>query len=102
MQIKNYREINKGCLKSAFTILIAEWGGLEVDGAYFEKEGGNYWINFAAKEYEKDGKKKSYNQARWPAETQKRLNSAIREKIKKGEVERKVSDQSDNEGNLPF
>lgn len=103
MQIKNFREINKGCLKCCFTVAIPEWGGLEVDAAYFEKDGGVYWVNFAAKDYEKDGKKKSYNQARWPADTAKRLNTAIREKIKKGEVERK---QQENYGGgsdgLPF
>jgi hypothetical protein len=102
MLIKNYREINKGCLKSAFTICVPEWGGLEVDCAFFEKEGGNYWVNYAAKEYTKEGKTKSYNMARWPQETTKRLNTAIRDKIKKGEVERKVSDDSYSNENLPF
>ena len=67
MEIKNYREINKGCLKSAFTVCIPEWGGQEVDGTYFEKDNGSFWVNYAAKEYTtKDGQKKSYNMTRWP------------------------------------
>lgn len=102
MKIINYRDINKGCLKSAFTVVIPEWGGQEIDAAFFEKEGGNYWVNYAAKEYTKEGKTKSYNMTRWPAETQKRLNSAIRDKIKKGEVERKQTEPSHDESNLPF
>ena len=88
MQITNYREINKGCLKSAFTVTIPEWGGMETDAAYFEKENGSFWINYAAKEYtNREGQKKSYNQTRWPQATLERLNKAIREKIKSGHVE---------------
>lgn len=87
MELKNYREINKGCLKSAFTLFIKEWGGLEVDCAYFEKDNGSFWVNYAAKEYTaKDGKKKSFSQVRWPQATGDRLAKAIKEKIEKRDV----------------
>src|SRR5574338_1676774 len=91
VRIKSFREINKGCLKSAFTLEIEEWGGMEVDCTYFKKDGGGYWINYASKEYTtKDGQKKSHNQARWPQSVIQRLNKAIREKIKSGHVEYKM------------
>jgi uncharacterized membrane-anchored protein len=91
MEIKNYRDINKGCLKSAFTVVIPEWGEAEVDCTYFEKESGSFWVNYASKEYTtKDGQKKSHNQVRWPKAVIDRLNKAIREKIKTGKVEHKA------------
>ena len=91
MEIKNYRVINKGCLKAAFTVIIAEWGGQEIDCCYFEKDNGNYWVNYANKEYTgKDGQKKSHCQVRFPKPVSEKLNKAIQEKIKNGKVEYKI------------
>ncbi len=87
MEIRNYRNINEGCLKSAFTVFIPEWGEQEIDCTYFEKGDGNHWVNFAALQYmSKEGKKKSYNQTRFSKETTERLVRAIKEKIKTGQV----------------
>lgn len=83
MEIKKFKSINKGALQSVFTIVIPEWGGLEVDCGYFESESGAHWINYASKEYtDKEGRKKSFNQVRWPKEVHDRLYTAIREKLK--------------------
>ena len=83
MDIKNFKLIDKGCLKSSFTVVIPEWGNMEVDCLYFEKSNSAFWINYAQKEYTTpDGKKKSWNQVRWPQVILERLNKAIREKIK--------------------
>lgn len=87
MEIKNYRDINKGCLKCAFTIVISQWGGQEIDCNYFEKEGNSFWINYAPKEYTtREGQKKSFNQIRFPKEVMDQLNRAIRDKIKAKDV----------------
>jgi hypothetical protein len=80
MEIKNYKPINSGCLKSTFTILIPEWANQEVDCTYFEKSDGSYWVNFGPREYTtKEGKKKSWNQVRWPQPVTERLTKAIRD-----------------------
>lgn len=90
MEIKNYRVIDKGCLKSAFTVFIPEWGEQQVDATYFEKDNGSFWVNYASKEFvTKEGQKKSYNMTRWPQAVTERLNKAIRDKIKSGQVEHK-------------
>jgi uncharacterized membrane-anchored protein len=83
MEIKNYKPINSGCLKSSFTIVIPEWANQEVDCTYFEKNEGAYWVNYAPREYmTKEGKKKSWNQTRWPQPVTERLTQAIRDKVR--------------------
>lgn len=83
MEIKNFRKNEKvSALKCIFTVYIPEWGHQEIDCAYFEKDNGSYWINFAAKEYiNKEGKKKSFNQTRWPQHVSEKLTKAIHEKL---------------------
>jgi hypothetical protein len=94
MEILDYRTINKGCLKSAFIISIPEYGGLQVEAAYFEKDDGSSWINLASKEYiTRNGEKKSYSMARFDEKTSSALNKAVKEKIQKGQVTHKVIKQ---------
>jgi len=110
MEIKEYREINKGCLKSAFTLVMdlynkmgSKCGTQEVDCVYFEKENGNFWINAGAKEYvSSDGTKKSYNMIRWDKETAAALNKCIRDKIKNKEVLFKARTEEEIEKAAPF
>jgi hypothetical protein len=104
MEIKNFKPIDKGMLKSVFTVSIPEWGNIEIDCAYFEKGNGSYWINYAVKEYvNKEGKKKSFNQVRWPQAVVDRLSKAIREKVKEEEVKTGfVPIEPSNEEEVPF
>ena len=82
MEITKFKEINKGCLKCAMTVCIPEWGSQEVDCTYFEKDSGQFWINYAPREYtNKEGVKKSFNQVRWPPQVVSALNEAIRKKL---------------------
>jgi len=80
VEIKNFRKNEKlSALKCAFTIYIPEWGHQEIDCVYFEKDNSAYWINFAAKEYtNKEGKRKSFNQTRWPQYVTDKLKESIR------------------------
>jgi|SRR5580693_319902 hypothetical protein len=86
MEIKNFKQINSGCLKCSFSVVIPEWGGTEVDCTYFEKvsdKGDQCWINFAPREYmTKEGKKKSWNQVRWPQAVLEKLSAAIKAAIR--------------------
>lgn len=108
MEIKEYREINKGCLKSAFILVMdlynktgSKCGTQEVDCVYFEKENGNFWINAAAKEYtSSEGGKKSFNMVRWDKDTSAALNKAIKDKIKSGNVKYKEQKKEDTFGNI--
>ena len=103
MEILNYKYLNKNSLKSTFTVLIPEWGAQEIDCTYFEKENGNSWINFAAKEYtNKEGQKKSWNQVRWPAIVKEKLTSAIKEKIKTINVVPDLPQEIGSDEELPF
>lgn len=82
MQIKNFKLINSGCLKSSFTVVKPEWAQQEFDCKLFEKDDGSYWINFCDREYvSKEGKKKSWNQLRWPKEEQEKLSATIKSKL---------------------
>lgn len=102
MELKNYREINKGCLKSAFTVVIPEWGEQEIEALYFEKSDGSGWVNYAPKEYvTQAGQKKSYNMVRWNAKATEALNKAIREKIKTGQMTYRVQQQAHNFQSIP-
>lgn len=103
MEIIKFKEINKGCLKCALTISIPEWGSQEVDCSYFEKDNGQFWINYAPREYtNKEGIKKSFNQVRWPPQVMNALNEAIRVKV--AEYLKNSSTISDNAftTELPF
>lgn len=98
MEILDYREINKGCLKSAFKLKMPIYsktgqkiGHTLTECTYFEKDNGNFWINAASKEYmTKEGQKKSHNMHAWDEELMKIINRAVRDKIKSGQYEKKV------------
>jgi hypothetical protein len=106
MEIINFRKIDKGAVKAAFTILIPEWGQIQVDAVYVEKEDGAFWVNYASQQYvDSFGAKKSFNMVRWPVETIKKLNAAIRDKIKAGNVKHKEENEKKpiyNEQDIPF
>ena len=103
MEIKNFKNIRKGCLTASFVVMIPEWGQMEFDCLYFEK-GEQYWFNICPKEYtDQTGKKKSWNQLRWPEAIRERLTKTMREKLslfleKKPEVQQTFY----NEDEIPF
>lgn len=103
MEIKNFKKVDSGCLKATFTVLIPEWGQMEVDCKYFEK-GDGYWINYAPKEYtNQEGKKKSWNQTRWPQNVVDKLNKAIKEKLAMYWMESAPQvDELGKESDVPF
>lgn len=98
MEIKEYREINKGCLKAAFILEVAEWGGLQIACTYFEKDNGNAWVNLAPKEYvDREGNKKTSNLVRFRQGILDALNSAVKEKIRNKDFQVKETKQEEAE-----
>ena len=101
MEILELREINKGCLKSAFKLKMPVYdktgqvrGYSLTECAYFEKDNGNFWLNVAPKEFTTiEGQKKTYNMHTWDEELTKLINRAVHEKIKKGDFQKKVPKQ---------
>ena len=80
MEIKNHKAItNAGCLKASFTLVVrTEKGPAHIDCHHFFKEGGGEWVNCAGKEYTtKEGKRKNWNQIRWPDANFKDLTTEI-------------------------
>ena len=60
MEIKNYKPIDKGCLKGRFDVTVPQWGLTLRDCALFEKEG-DKWVNFPSRPYKaEDGTTKHY------------------------------------------
>ena len=103
MEITKFKEINKGCLKCAMTICISEWGNQEIDCSYFEKDNGQFWINYAPREYtNKEGIKKSFNQVRWPPQVVSALNEAIRSKLTEHLKNKTTFSDEPFAGELPF
>jgi hypothetical protein len=86
MEITNYKMNPKpSVLKASFTLKLTKedlevMGPLLIDCNFFEKDNGEYWINYAGKEYtSKEGKKKNWNMCRFESanmpETNKRIKS---------------------------
>lgn len=94
MEIKNFKMIDKGYLKCAFTLhrnLIDADDGSKFternECAYFEK-GTTRWINVDAKVYEnRDGSKKTFNMCGWDPEYTKKILHQITERIRSGRYE---------------
>lgn len=96
MQITNYRKNTKpnSVLKASFTIELSVDdlkrlnGPITLDCTFFEKDNGEYWINYCGKEYtSKEGKKKNWNMARLPNANSQQLNSEIRGLLKNVDVD---------------
>ena len=96
MELKNFKRLDKGCLISTFTVLIPEWGNMEIDCKYFEK-GTSSWMSFASKEYESEGKKKSWDQVRWPTTVKDKLTQTIKTKMAQT-----TSDHIQDSDEIPF
>jgi len=102
MEIKKYLPINKGCVIGAATIVIPEWGYIEIDSTLFQK-GGNKWVTFASKSIQnKDGSSKFYNQVRFPKDVHERLSRAIFEKLEKDQAFKMHADEKEEQMEFPF
>lgn len=55
MQIKNYRPVDKGCLKGFLTLQMDKWGVEISDIGIFQKDS-KRWCTFPQKTFEKEGK----------------------------------------------
>lgn len=55
MHVRNYRPVEKGCLRGFATVFVDKWGLEICDMGIFQKDE-KRWISFPQKTYEKDGK----------------------------------------------
>lgn len=111
MEIKNFKLIDKGCLKASFTFVMEIFdkmgnreGVQRADCNYFEK-GDSYWINACSKMYEaRDGTKKSYQMLGWDDALTKKITRVVHEKIKNKEYAVAVPKQPQAQtiDDLPF
>jgi hypothetical protein len=99
MQIKNVKKNPnaQSILKCRFTLVIeSELGMVEIDGAFFEKDSGQFWVNYCGREYtSKDGKKKVWNEARFPNMNFAELNKKVKALLQSMEMKPEESE-------LPF
>lgn len=86
MDVTNYKEVNKGCLKAKFNIVIPEWGQMEIRDCTLFQKGEEQWIGMPGKQYEKDGKQKSFHHIVFSKEMKERLQKAVIEKVRQGFV----------------
>lgn len=85
MDVTNYKEVNKGCLKAKFNIVIPEWQIEIRDCTLFEKDN-SQWIGMPGKPYEKDGKQKNFDHIVFLKDMKERLQKAVIEKVRQGFV----------------
>lgn len=58
IEILKFEMVNKGALIARFNVKLHKWGGVVIkECAYFES-GDKKWVNFPARQYEIEGKKK--------------------------------------------
>jgi hypothetical protein len=100
MEIINYKEINKGALKSKFDVQIKEWGLTLKDCVLFQKEN-RTWIGLPSKQYQaRDGVTKSYDVVVFDKNMKLRFDSACLDKIKNNQYQIKQEQQTNS--SLPF
>jgi hypothetical protein len=111
MEIKNFKKLDKGCLKASFRLCTTVYdaqgnkqGDQWADCTYFEK-GNTYWLNPCAKMFEaRDGSKKSYCMLGWDKELQEKINRAVRDKIRAGDYKEQApkEEKPSYEDECPF
>jgi hypothetical protein len=100
MDVINYKEINKGALKSKFDVHIKEWGLTIRECVLFQKEN-RRWIGLPNRQYQsKEGTEKSYDLVVFEKNMKQRFDSACLEKIKNNQYQSKQEQQTNS--NLPF
>jgi hypothetical protein len=102
MEIINYKEINKGALKSKFDVQIKEWGLTLRDCTLFQKES-RTWIGMPSKQYQsKEGTTKSYDVVVFDKNMKQRFDAACLDKIKNNQYQIKQENQQQTNSSLPF
>ncbi|MBS0655028.1 MAG: hypothetical protein JSR46_04565 [Verrucomicrobia bacterium] len=82
MEIQNYKQIGKGCLKAKFDVMVPQWHMTIKDCALFEKEG-REWITLPSKSYEgKDGGTKHFELVSFPKDVKERFQTKCLEMLK--------------------
>ena len=92
MYIKNFKEINKGCLCATFDLHISQLGMTIRDIAYMKKETSR-WLNMPNKKFEVDGEEKRFSFVHFEPERKKKLEKVCFEKIDNNDFERSVPPQ---------
>jgi hypothetical protein len=94
MDIKNFKDIKKGCLQAKFDVSIPEWGLTIRDMTLFQKDG-KKWLGMPNRQYQgKDGKPKNFEFIVFDQNTRPRFQKAVIDKIDTGQVE--MADQQQN------
>jgi hypothetical protein len=99
MDVINFKGIDKGCLKAKFDVVIPEWGLTIREVTLFEKDG-KEWLGMPSRQYEKDGKQKSYDLVSLEKGKRQRFDAACIAKVKAGQYQTKQEKQSSDD--TPF
>jgi hypothetical protein len=63
MEVANWRNINKGCLKGSFDVTIPAYGLTIHECKLFEKDG-RQWVGFPSRTYTSGGEEKHFDYVR--------------------------------------
>ena len=85
MEIKNYKEINSGCLKATFDLIFPKMG-MTIKGIAIMKKGDRQkWVNMRNRQYELNEEKKRISFVYFERDKKEILEKHCFEKIEKGE-----------------
>lgn len=81
IEIQKYREINKGVVKSAFSVKIVTWG-LTINDCCLMEKGDKSWVSFPSRKYEADGETKYFPYVYFDKEINIKISNLIKEKVR--------------------
>lgn len=81
IEIKNFKEINKGVVKYGFWIYIPTWG-ITIRDCVLMHKGENTWVSYPSRKYESEGQTKYFDLVVLDKEVKYKLNAAVIDKIK--------------------
>src|SRR6185437_17059712 len=87
MEVLNYRQIDKGCVRARFDVRVPAWGLTLKELTLFEKDG-RKWLGLPSRQYQgKDGVVKHFPQAEFDKPVRARFETAVIEKINAKQVQ---------------
>lgn len=90
MEITNYRQIDRGCVRARFDVLVPVWGLILKELTLFEKDG-RKWIGLPSRQYQgRDGTAKHFQLVDFSKPIRDRFQVAVLEKIDAGQFQRAV------------
>jgi len=101
IEIRDWKEINKGAVVASFTAYIPKWQLMIRDMTYFEK-GDQSWVNFPNRKYEKDGETRYYAFVMFEEEARNRFNEACLKEIHKKREAVSVHSEQNLDEEIPF